>query len=361
MELDYIIIGQGICGTFLSWNLLKAGKKIIVIDESQPFSSTRVASGIINPLTGRRVVTTWMIEKLMPFAWDAYNETGNDIGEIIIEQKNTIAFPLSQKMLETYEKRASEANTYIQRLSENEEQYHQWFNFIYHAYAINPTYLIYLHPLLNGWRKKLIESDSLLEEKFDDAQLTIHDDHIEYKRITAEKIIFCNGVNTFQNPYWKKLPYVLNKGQALIADVPGLSPEKIYKFGAITLAPWYNNLWWIGSSYENDFDTTAPTEQFYRSTTAALNNILKIPFIIKDHLTSLRPATIERRPFVGLHPHLPKLGIFNGMGTKGCSLAPYFAHQFTRYLLNKKEILFLIYLKPLVVYLYIGAGICKKI
>ena len=27
--MDYIIIGQGICGTFLSWNLLKAGKKVI--------------------------------------------------------------------------------------------------------------------------------------------------------------------------------------------------------------------------------------------------------------------------------------------------------------------------------------------
>jgi len=27
MEVDYIILGQGICGTFLSWNLIKAGEK----------------------------------------------------------------------------------------------------------------------------------------------------------------------------------------------------------------------------------------------------------------------------------------------------------------------------------------------
>ena len=70
MEFDYIIIGQGICGTFLSWNLIKAGKKILVIDELQKFSSTKVASGIINPVTGRRVVTTWMIEELLSFAWN---------------------------------------------------------------------------------------------------------------------------------------------------------------------------------------------------------------------------------------------------------------------------------------------------
>src|SRR6476620_9188014 len=140
MEFDYIIIGQGICGTFLSWNLLKAGKKIIVIDESQPHSSTKVASGIINPVTGRRVVATWMIEKLLPFAWNAYTSIGNDIDELVIEQKNTVAFSPSQQMFEAYDKRANEANTYIQQLAETGEQYHQLFNFIYPLYAINPTY-----------------------------------------------------------------------------------------------------------------------------------------------------------------------------------------------------------------------------
>src|SRR5215471_2867752 len=113
MEFDYIIVGQGICGTFLSWNLLKAGKKIVVIDEPQPYSSTKVASGIINPVTGRRVVTTWMIEKLLSFGWNAYISVGNDIGERIIDQKNTVAFSPSQQMFETYDKRANEADTYI--------------------------------------------------------------------------------------------------------------------------------------------------------------------------------------------------------------------------------------------------------
>jgi hypothetical protein len=30
---------------------------------------------------------------------------------------------------------------------------------------------------------------------------------------------------------------------------------------------------------------------------------------------------------VGLHPLYKQIGICNGMGTKGCSLAPYFACQ----------------------------------
>lgn len=46
-----------------------------------------------------------------------------------------------------------------------------------------------------------------------------------------------------------------------------------------------------------------------------------------DHVSAVRPATLERRPFVGFHPLYNQIGILNGMGTKGCSLAPYFASQ----------------------------------
>jgi len=94
MKFDYIIVGQGICGTFLSWNLLKAGKKILVIDEPYQSSSTKVASGIINPVTGRRVVTTWMIEELLPFAFNAYTAIGNEVEETIIEQKKYNCIPI---------------------------------------------------------------------------------------------------------------------------------------------------------------------------------------------------------------------------------------------------------------------------
>ena len=60
---------------------------------------------------------------------------------------------------------------------------------------------------------------------------------------------------------------------------------------------------------------------------ATLQHWLKVPFKVVDHRASLRPANLERRPFVGFHPLYPQIGIFNGMGTKGCSLAPYFAKQ----------------------------------
>jgi glycine/D-amino acid oxidase-like deaminating enzyme len=340
LTTDYLIVGQGICGTFLSWNLWKQGKRLLVMDEAQPFTASKVASGVINPVTGRQVVTTWMAETLMDYTWGAYKAIGSDIGEDVIRQANIIAFPPSQQMRDAYDKRIGEANSYIKpipavKLADYTNSFYHFFG----AAEIDPVWLVDLFPLLDGWRKKLKGDGLLLEERFDEAQLSIGSNHISYKYIQAEKIIFCNGINAFQLPFFKNLPFVFNKGEALIADIPGLPKTNIYKAGNSTIVPWYDGLWWVGSSYENSFDNSLPTPQFKQKKTQELQMNLKLPFTIVDHLASLRPAVaVERRPFVGLHPHLPAVGILNGMGTKGCSLAPWFAEEFCMLLTQQKPI-----------------------
>ncbi|MBG9376639.1 FAD-binding oxidoreductase [Panacibacter sp. DH6] len=333
MKVDYIIAGQGICGTMLSYYLQKAGKQVLVIDESQPFTASRVASGVINPVTGRRVVTTWMIETLLPFCFDAYTEIGNAINESLIFKKNTITFSPSLQMDETYRKRMQETGSYIQELPDA-VIWKDYFNSLFGCYLIAPTYLVNLHPLLKGWRKKLQHQQCLLEEIFIEEALSFAGNTVSYNGITADKIIFCSGITSFESAYWNKLPFVCNKGQALILDIPGLSHINMYKYGALSLVPWYDGLWWAGSSYENEFQTAEPTAVFREQLTTQLQHVLRIPFSVLDHVAAVRPATLERRPFVGLHPSDSRIGIFNGMGTKGCSLAPYFAKQFANQLVH---------------------------
>src|SRR6185295_10715151 len=78
MMKDVLIVGQGICGTFLSWYLEQAGLSFVVIDEEQTHTASRAAAGLINPVTGRRIVKTWMIDELLDFAKKAYGEMAPD-------------------------------------------------------------------------------------------------------------------------------------------------------------------------------------------------------------------------------------------------------------------------------------------
>ncbi len=334
-EASYIIVGQGICGTFLSYYLLKAGKKIIVIDADKPFSASKIASAIINPVTGRRIVKTWRIDELLPFALEAYTALGKELNADLVTTCNLFDFHATQQMSEAFEKRLQEEPEFLHETPAAE--WSQYFRFHFGAGKVSPCLLIDMNTLLSKWREQLLLQKSLLTEHFDIQECEFYDDHIVYKNSIAAKIIFCDGIASADNPYFKNLPFAFNKGEAIIASVPGLPTHNIYKQG-ISIVPWSDELFWIGSSYEWNFADDKPTSIFREKITAQLKNFLKLPFEIADHVAAVRPANVERRPFVGLHPAHPTVGIFNGMGTKGCSLAPFFAKQFADFLTGQKPI-----------------------
>ena len=333
MQVDYIILGQGISGTFLSYYLQQQGKTVLVIDAPQPYTASKIASGVINPVTGRRIVKTWLIDELLPFCRDAYTAIGNLFNISLIRQCNVLDFHATPQRHEAFAGRMAEDASLL-RVPDNEEHWQPYFRFNYGIGEINPCWLIDVQTLLQHWRQYLARHNALLEDDFDWNECKIAKDGVVYKNITATKILCCEGAACTRNPYFQLLPFALNKGEAIIAHIPNLPATNIYKQG-ISIVPWNEkDVFWIGSTYEWNHADVQPSPAFKNKVAAQLNYWLKLPYTITDHFAAERPANVERRPFVGLHPVHAAVGILNGMGTKGCSLAPYFAHQFTAYLIN---------------------------
>ena len=337
MVVDYLIIGQGISGTWLSYYLQKANKSFIVIDNAQPNSASRVAAGIINPVTGRRIVKTWMIDELLSFLIPAYEELGNELNIKAIEKKSLIDFHPTPQMKIAFDERVKE-NADLLFHPDDQWQYQNIFNYDLGFGEVDPCYVVNLKEILPAWRKKLLSNSQLLEEDFEITELKQADAGINYKNIKAEKIFFCDGIHSSQNPFFKNLPFALNKGEAILIEAPGIPSTHIFKKGMM-LTSIQKDLFWLGSNYLWEFPDDQPTEQFRKQTELLLRSWLNVPFKIVDHKASVRPANIERRPFVGFHPTYKNVGILNGMGTKGCSLAPFFAKQLTDHLNSGNEIL----------------------
>ena len=177
IQFDYIIVGQGISGSFLSWFLLNAGKQVLVIDQSKPNTASKVASGVINPVTGRRIVQTWEIETLMPFAVEAYTQLGGELGLGLINQCNILDFHATPQMKLAFDDRLLNDTNYLQ-VPDNPNQWDVYFHPHFGIGEINPCWLIDVVALLNGWRKKLVDSNSLFEEKFELSNCIITADHV---------------------------------------------------------------------------------------------------------------------------------------------------------------------------------------
>ena len=74
IEVDFIIVGQGLAGSLLASELLEAGKTIQIFDADHKGAASAIAAGIINPITGRRLVKSWMIDQLLPTALAIYRK-----------------------------------------------------------------------------------------------------------------------------------------------------------------------------------------------------------------------------------------------------------------------------------------------
>ncbi|MCX6276252.1 MAG: FAD-dependent oxidoreductase [Bacteroidetes bacterium] len=335
---DYILVGQGIAGSLLAWYLIKNKKTVILIDSKNESSASLVAAGIIHPITGRRIVKTWMADELLPFANDAYREIEIQFEEKILHPLGIVELLSNPKEYNDWMARSGEKELsgYIDN-SDSIATYAKYLQPFYKSITVNRASWVNTGTLLRTLRNYFLQQQILIEEKFKIDSLSKTENGVMYHDISASGVIFCEGIEAMENPYWWHLPFLPSKGEVLTIraemNLDHILNRKIF------IQPLGMNLFRVGSTYSWDQIDNLPSEAGKEFLISQLRSILKIPFEVVDHKAAIRPTVKDRRPFLGLHPKHDQIGIFNGLGTKGCLLAPYFAHHFAGYLSGKNELM----------------------
>jgi glycine/D-amino acid oxidase-like deaminating enzyme len=96
---------------------------------------------------------------------------------------------------------------------------------------------------------------------------------------------------------------------------------------SINIIPLKADQYWVGSNYEWDPKDDKPSEAIKENLISKLNRSVTFEYDVIDHKSAIRACTKDRKPYLGVHPDHSQLVIFNGLGTKGMSLAPYFAEH----------------------------------
>lgn len=338
-EFDYLIVGQGLAGSVLSYLLMREGKKVLVIDQFNANSSSQVAAGLVNPVTGRRVVKSWMADTLLPFADEFYDTLEKEFSEIFYHRLDVLEVVHTIKDLNEWISRISEQGMrkYFSK-DAPENMYREKISEFRKLIRISSSAWMNIPLFVDLCRKRLKESSLLLEESFDYLNFKIEDNLIEYKIYKSKRIIFCEGFKSFLNPLWNWLPFVPAKGEILLIECKNL-PEDFILISGIFLIPVGNHKFRVGSTYEWNFSHEDPTEEGKIKLLTQLNNLLKIPFDIIGHHAGVRPTVKDRRPLIGHHPEYKNVFIFNGMGTKGVQLVPFFGDQFVKFLEGKEKLM----------------------
>jgi glycine oxidase len=331
-HFDFLVVGQGLAGTLVTYHLIKEGKSVCVIDPAKP-SSSSVAGGLFNPVTGRRFVKSWMIDTLLPSAEKTYKGIEELTGEKLYFPMPILRYISGPEEKAIYEKAIDpETNRYIKAFNSSAS------GDKFASCEITGGGVVNTSLLISAIREYLKQNDSFIEDTLNYDDLTITPSEISYKDITASEIIFCEGYQGQDNPYFNNMPFNPAKGEMLTVKIPGLNADKILISGGY-LVPCGDDLYKVGSTYTWDDLTEKPTRSGLDELSKKVGNFTDLPFEIVSHEAGVRPASIKRRPFLGRHPEHHNLSILNGLGTKGVVLAPYFAEMLCRHLLHDEPLI----------------------
>jgi glycine/D-amino acid oxidase-like deaminating enzyme len=173
-----------------------------------------------------------------------------------------------------------------------------------------------------------MEEGNYREEHFDERELEATEHEVSYKDCEASFLVFCDGIKCLSNHLLRWLPVRPLKGETLLVEAKFFTDVLVNR--GVYVVPDGPDRWRIGSTYQYQFESEDITPEAKIELTGNLESLLRIDYKVIAQHAGIRPVTPDRRPIIGKHPAHTTVLIFNGMGTKGVSLSPYFSEVLVR-------------------------------
>jgi glycine oxidase len=314
-QVNTLILGQGLAGTLLSFELSRRGKSLRVIDDGDPAAASRVAAGLISPVTGQRTALMWRAGELLEAASESYRAL-----ESLLGQKFFHPLPL----LRLYQ---SEEQRRLFRARALEPAHAPWLgNEFEGGIEIKGCAWLDAAGLVAAWRAHLKAEGLLLEAKIDWDGLNFEN----------QRTVACLGVRERAEGKFKNLKFQPTKGELLTVEAP--ADSSAIRYGAHFAIPLGGGRFRVGATYDRQDLSPEATPGARAALEASAKTILGGPLEVTAHQAGLRPNLLGHFPALGAHPEIPGLVVFNGMGSKGALWAPYCAKVLAGWMEGEGEI-----------------------
>jgi len=316
----------------MAMRLLNDRKKILVFDSLEANTSSRIAAGIFNPISGKRFSTAWKASECFSEVTKFYTEMEN-----LLEERFFHPLPICRIIPD-----AGSSNDWISRANEPHNSLFvnqvlddlDNFDTPYGAIELALGGYLDTNAFIDAIRKLLLPHELLVEltaiPKFQGAWTEIDGNR-------SQAVIYCNGLGAqFTDPF-NTIPFTPMKGEVLRIKAPDLSRDQIVTGGCF-ICPSDNDSFLVGATYNWRDPSLSKTSEAKTELLKRLDKIIKVPYTVIGHQVGIRPSVKDRKPIIGSHPIFPDCHILGGLGSKGVSTAPYLSKLLYEYLENGGDI-----------------------
>ncbi len=324
-QVSLIAVGGGLAGTTLAWALRRRGLSFTMIDKAEAVTSSRVAAGLMTPITGKRLTKTWRHDDLFPFAADFYRSVEAETGASFYHPRSIVRIFSKPSEAAKFAARRHEFGDLVRDPEPPLDA--AWFRDPPGGFEMPTAAQLDVPAYLDASRLHFEKCGRSVEGDVSPEDVRIDDSGVSLPRfgLRAEHIVFCQGFAAARNPLTEFLPFRAAKGEILTVRMADFPERRILNDGH-WLAPCGPDLWRFGATYSWDDLTNDPTVAGLSELEIALGKMLDRSFEVVDQQAAVRPIVEGRRPVLGFRSG-SRVGVFNGLGSKGALLAPFFAAQ----------------------------------
>ncbi len=324
-RVDVIVVGQGLAGTALAWQLLRRGHSVLVVDREPLVTSSRIAAGLVTPITGKRLAISRQFDELLPVATAFYRDIEARLGVWFFHALPCVRLFAYEIELKQYAKSADEFAALVCEPDPPLDA--DWFDAPRGGFQMPTAARLDTRTYLDASRDHFAELGCYRRATVDVASdIAVSADGVTLLPldVSASRLVFCQGFDGAANPYFPAVTFNAAKGEILTLRIPGLAETRVVNRG-VWLAPEGGELFRAGATYSWDPLDCEPTAAGREEILTRLRTFLKLPVEVVGHAAAVRPIIGDRHPVVLWSAEFPRLGFFNGLGSKGALLAPHFA------------------------------------
>lgn len=320
-SFDVLILGQGLAGSLLAWTLIQRGLRVLVVDEVDTTSTSRVAAGLINPVIGKRLVLHPEVPKALVQATNLYLQLQQDWQIPLYHPRPMLRLLEDTNTYEAWQRRMTEP-AYGDYLGMTLEDARDWGLAQGEGFAQYHAGYLDTVALLDRMREYLHVAGAFVQTRVEAEQLSFHPHGVEFGHYHARNLILCEGWQGQNNPWFGQLPWQASQGEILTLRLKGAKLKGIIN-GRYWLLPLADGRYRLGASYSQQLNLQPQSGQA-ESMLGYARQLLGegVEIEILDHQVGIRPNTRDKLPFIGPHPNHPSLWIFNGFGSRGSLLVP---------------------------------------
>ncbi len=343
-EVDVLVVGGGLAGCAVAWQAMQRGLNVMVIDSPRPDSSSRVAAGLVTPITGWRLAVTWHWDEFYGFADTFYREV-----EVLCGERLWHVEPSWRLFIDTFESERfstrwqsdvgqtllGKSGVTLRALTADEARVSMDD---FGGMAMAPVARLDVPHFVERTRAKLQAEDCWIETELDcDHDLSPHAMRMDVPRLglTSRWLILAQGIEARRNQWFRDMPLHPARGDILEIEDAQVGYTRVMHHVAWAV-PLGEQRYLVGATYDrqcHDTDLRSVAGRSYRdelidrwqTMTGSAGRIL-------EQRAGIRPASYDRHPLVGPHPAFPRMLCLNGLGSKGSLMAPKLASEILDFL-----------------------------